>query len=268
MASSHSGNSLSRRIRFPWRGGGVKFAKIFNQTTRLGIIAIERSVGMKAVYYEAFGDAGVLKLGSLPTPTPGPGQVLVQIAATSVNPIDRRLRAGELQSFFKTTFPIIPGWDLAGRITALGPEVVGWEVGEAVAGLAFDWTLQHGTYAEFVPVSVNSICRIPNDMTFIQAAALPLVSLTAWQAIVEEAELMRGQSVFIQAGAGGVGSVAISIARQIGAKIYTTTRSRNFEYVRERRRHRYRLLVGRLDGEDPSERSGGDRPSHSGDRRR
>lgn len=189
---------------------------------------------MKAVFYEEFGTADVLRIGDRPRPKAGAGQVLVKVAAAGVNPIDRRLRAGELQDFFDRTWPIIPGWDFAGTIAATGEGVSAWEVGERVMGLAFTWHLHHGTYAEYVPVDVTAITRIPDAFSFVTAAALPLVSLTAWQALSEFSGLGSGKSVLIQAGAGGVGSVAISMARYLGARIYTTTRETNWDYVRQR----------------------------------
>jgi NADPH:quinone reductase-like Zn-dependent oxidoreductase len=187
---------------------------------------------MRAVYYEGFGSPEVLQVGELPTPEPGVGQVLVQVAATSVNPIDRRLRSGELQEFFKRTFPVVPGWDVAGRIVKLGEGVTDWAIGDDVVGLGFTWQLQHGGCAEFMPIDVTAITRKPAELTFQQAAALPLVGLTAWQALTENADIQPGQSVFIQAGAGGLGSVAIGLAKHLGAKVYTTTRAANFDYVK------------------------------------
>ena len=189
---------------------------------------------MKAAFYEEFGPPEVLQIGERPKPVPAADEVLVQVAAAGVNPIDRRLRNGELQPFFQREWPIIPGWDLAGRIVEVGADVDGWQVGDEIAGLAFLWKLQHGTYAEYVPVKASAIARKPASLSFVQAAALPLVSLTAWESLAEYAELKAGQSVLIQAGAGGLGSVAIPIARHLGAKIYTTARQKNFDYVRDR----------------------------------
>lgn len=189
---------------------------------------------MKAVYYKEFGDATVLELGERPVAEPGNREVLVKIAAAGVNPIDRRLRNGELTDYFQRTWPIIPGWDFSGEIVGLGKDVGDWKVGEKVAGLAFTWSLHHGTYAEYIPVSIDSIARLPGNMSFRQGAALPLVSLTAWQALHEFSGLRSGQSVLIQAGAGGVGSVAIAMAKHLGATIYTTTRAANFDYVKAR----------------------------------
>jgi NADPH2:quinone reductase len=189
---------------------------------------------MRAVYYEEFGTPDVLKLGERPVPTPAADEVLVQVAAAGVNPIDRRLRNGELQTFFTREWPIIPGWDVAGRILDVGSGVSGWKKGEDIVGLAFTWSLHHGTYAEYVPVKAASIARKPRELSFTEAAALPLVSLTAWESLAEYAQLKAGQTVLIQAGAGGLGSVALSIARHLGAKVYTTTRTENFDYVRAR----------------------------------
>ena len=187
---------------------------------------------VQAVYYREFGDADVLEIGARPVPVPGPDQVLVKVAAAGVNPIDRRLRAGELERFFKRTWPIVPGWDFAGTIASVGAEVGGWQPGDEVLGLAFSWALGAGTYAEYVPVAAGAIAARPAELDVFEAAAIPLVSLTAWQALVEFGRLARGQSVLIQAGAGGVGSIAIPIAKYLGARVYTTASARNLDYVR------------------------------------
>ena len=187
---------------------------------------------MKAIFYEQHGAADVLQVGERPTPEPQDHEVLVEVVATSVNPIDRRLRGGELQEYITRTFPVVPGWDLAGRIVKVGEKVTDWQVGDEVLGLAFTWSIQHGSYAEYCPIDAASITRKPESINFEQAAALPLVSLTAWQALSEFGQLQAGQSVFIQAGAGGVGSVAIPMAKHLGAKVYTTTSAKNSDYVK------------------------------------
>ena len=186
---------------------------------------------MKAVYYHEHGAPEVLQVGELPVPEPGPGQVLVQVGAAGVNPIDRRLRSGELQEYISRTYPVVPGWDMAGRIVKLGEGVSDWQLGDEVMGLAFTWAIQHGSYAEYAPIDATAITRKPPGFSFQQAASLPLVSLTAWQALAEFGNLQPGQSVLIQAGAGGVGSMAIPIARHLGARVYTTAREANFDYV-------------------------------------
>jgi len=187
---------------------------------------------MRAIYYTTHGDAGVLTAGELPTPPIESHQVLVRVAAAGVNPIDRRLRAGELQEYISRTFPVVPGWDFSGVIVAVGEEVEDWRVGDEVVGLAFNWSIQHGTYAEFVPVDATAIAKKTSALSFTDGAALPLVSLTAWQSLAEYGELREGQSVFIQAGAGGIGSVAIPMAKHLGCRVYTTCSAGNRDYVK------------------------------------
>jgi NADPH:quinone reductase-like Zn-dependent oxidoreductase len=189
---------------------------------------------MKAIYYDNHGGPEVLQYGDLPRPEPGTNEVLVQVAAASVNPIDRRLRGGELQEYISRTFPVVPGWDLAGRIVAVGAEVTGWNIGDDVVGLAFTWSIQHGTYAEYATVNAESIAHKPQSLSFHEAAALPLVSLTAWQSVKEFGDLQPGQTALIQAGAGGLGSMAIPMAKYLGAKVYTTASAHNAQYVTSR----------------------------------
>jgi len=187
---------------------------------------------VRAVYYETHGEAQVLQVGELDKPPCGPNQVLVEVVAAGVNPIDRRLRAGELQEYIQRTFPVVPGFDVAGRIAEVGSDVADWQVGDEIMGLAFTWSIQHGTYAEFAPVEASAIARKPANASFIQAAGIPLVSLTAWQSLLEFGQLGPGKTVLIQAGAGGVGSVAIPMAKHLGATVYTTASAGNADYVR------------------------------------
>lgn len=187
---------------------------------------------MRAVFYDSHGGPEVLQLGDLPIPVPADDEVLVQVAASAVNPIDRRLRAGELQEYITRTFPVVPGWDVSGIIVEVGENVSHWKKGDAIVGLAFTWAIQHGTYAEYAPVAASAIAAKPEALAFDAAAALPLVSLTAWQALAEFGELQPGQTILIQAGAGGLGSIAIQIAKHLGAIVYTTASARNADYVR------------------------------------
>jgi len=187
---------------------------------------------MRAVYYESHGTADVLQIGELEKPSCSAEQVLVEVAAAGVNPIDRRLRAGELQEYIQRTFPVTPGFDFSGRIAEVGEAVADWQVGDEIMGLAFTWSIQHGTYAEFAPVDAAAIARKPLNASFAQAAGIPLVSLTAWQSLLEFGRLSAGKTVLIQAGAGGVGSVAIPMAKYLGATVYTTASAANADYVR------------------------------------
>ena len=187
---------------------------------------------MKAVYYEEFGGADVLKVGERPMPKIEPNEVLVQMAAASINPIDRRLRGGELQDFFQREWPITPGWDMSGRIAKVGDDVKDWKEGDDIIGLAFNWKLGNGTNAEYAPVAADSITAKPKNATFSQAACIPLVGLTAWQSLFEYGEVKEGQKVFIQAGAGGLGNIAIQLAKHAGAHVYTTSREANHAYLK------------------------------------
>lgn len=187
---------------------------------------------MKAAYYQKHGGPEVLQVGELRVPEPAPDEVLVQVIAAGINPIDRRLRGGELTEYISRTFPVVPGWDLAGRIAQVGSAVQGWKAGDEVVGLAFTWSIQHGTNAEFATVKAESISAKPRALSFDMAGALPLVSLTAWQALAEFGEVKPGQKLLIQAGAGGLGSAAIPIAKHLGAIVYTTCSAANADYVR------------------------------------
>lgn len=187
---------------------------------------------MRAVFYHEHGGPEVLTVGELPIPEPAADEVLVKVAAAGINPIDRRLRSGELSEYITRTFPVVPGWDLSGRIEKLGDNVSGWAKGDDVVGLAFTWSIQHGTNAEYATVSASSIAKKPPSLSFLQAGALPLVCLTAWQSLAEFGQLQAGQSVLIQAGSGGVGSVAIPIAKHLGATVYTTCSAKNKDYVK------------------------------------
>lgn len=189
---------------------------------------------MKAVIYEEFGSPQVLKVAERDVPDIGSEQVLLEVAAAGVNPIDRRLRSGELSDFFQYSWPVTPGWDVAGRVKAVGSEVTKWQVGDAVCGLGFTWNVGAGSYAEYMAIDADSLAPKPDNLSFIEAAALPLVSLTAWQSLAESSAVKEGSKVFIQAGAGGIGSVSLAIAKHLGAETYTTTREKNFDYVRAR----------------------------------
>jgi NADPH2:quinone reductase len=202
--------------------------------TRINTASLARSKEertMKAVFYNEHGTADGLHIGELPTLPIADDEGLVEVAAAGVNPIDRRRRSGELQEYITRTFPVVPGWDLAGRIVKTGQAVDGWNFGDDVVGLAFTWSIQHGSYAQYAPVKASSIAAKPASLSFIEPAALPLVSLTAWQSLREFADLKPGQSALIQAGAGGAGSVAIGIAKHLGATVYTTASAKNRDYI-------------------------------------
>jgi NADPH2:quinone reductase len=188
---------------------------------------------MKAVTLERFGGANELHLADLPTPTPLPNEVQIQVAYTAVNPVDWKIREGHLKQMFPYRFPIIPGWDAAGTITAVGSKVTNFKVGDEVYAYCRKPTVQWGTYAEYVCFDAENVALKPKKLSFAQAASIPLVGLTAWQALFDVAKLQPGESILIHAGAGGVGSLAIEFAKNVGATVYTTCSEKNKDYVKK-----------------------------------
>lgn len=196
-------------------------------------MAIQQQVTtMKAIIMRDFGDANQLKMEQVEVPMPGPEEVQIQIAYTAVNPVDWKIRNGLLQKRLPHQFPIIPGWDAAGIVTAVGEKVTQFQLGDDVFAYCRKPVIQWGTYAEYICYPAKDVAKKPNNLSFAQAAAIPLAGLTAWQALFDAANLKKHESILIQAGAGGVGSLAIQFAKLAGAYVITTAREQNHEYVR------------------------------------
>ncbi|MFW7381231.1 MAG: NADP-dependent oxidoreductase [Oligoflexus sp.] len=187
---------------------------------------------MKAITYDTFGDSSVLKISELPDPEPGRGEVLIRLSHTSVNPVDWKIRLGYLKDAFPHSFPIIPGWDASGEVIALGEDVDEYSVGELVYAYARLPLVQNGTYAEKIVLPANFLARKPNSINAAEAAAVPLVGLTAYQSLKNIAQLKAGEKALILGGAGGVGSFAVQFAKIMGAEVTATTSRLNFDYVR------------------------------------
>jgi NADPH:quinone reductase-like Zn-dependent oxidoreductase len=184
---------------------------------------------MKAVRVHAYGGPEVLTFEDVPCPTPGRGEVLIKVAATTVNPFDCALRAGYLSGMLPIVMPYIPGTDIAGVVEAVGPGVEEFRPGDRV--FARGGVMRDGSSAEFTVVPESDLALSPASLDPIHAAALPHVTLTAWQALFELAGLSAGQTVLIHGAAGGVGHVAVQLAKWRGAHVIGTT-SRNEEFVR------------------------------------
>ncbi|WP_271852302.1 NADP-dependent oxidoreductase [Planococcus maritimus] len=184
---------------------------------------------MKAIVIDQYGGKEQLKEREVETPAISAHQVLVEVHATSINPIDWKLREGYLKEMLPWDFPIILGWDVAGVVKEVGDEVRHYHPGDRV--FARPATTRQGTYAEFVPVDENLLARMPESMSFEEGAAIPLTGLTAWQCLVETGQIKKGDKVLIHAGAGGVGSMAIQIANSIGCYVATTASDKNDELV-------------------------------------
>jgi NADPH2:quinone reductase len=184
---------------------------------------------MKAMTLNSFGDANSFELRDVPKPVPGAGQVLVRVHATSINPLDYQVRRGDYRDY--VPLPAITGHDISGVVEAVGPAVTAFTPGDEVwyTPQIFDGP---GSYAEYHVASENIIAKKPVSLSHLEAASLSLVGGTVWEALVGRAALRVGESILIHGGAGGVGHVAIQVAKAIGAKVFTTVRGDNFEFVR------------------------------------
>jgi NADPH:quinone reductase-like Zn-dependent oxidoreductase len=185
---------------------------------------------MKAVRYHSYGDSNVLVYEDADRPVAGPGQVVVQVAGTSFNPVDAAIRAGLLQQVFPVAFPHIPNFDVAGVVTEVGEGVSGWSVGDAV--VAFLPMTEPGAAAEYVAAPAEALAAAPRTVELASAAALPSAGLAAWQALFEHAGLKTGQSVLINGAGGAVGGYAVQLAEQAGATVTATASARSHDRVR------------------------------------
>jgi NADPH:quinone reductase-like Zn-dependent oxidoreductase len=186
---------------------------------------------MKAIVMRRYGGPEVLDFIDLETPKPNPRDVLVRMRAASINPIETKIRAGAQRLMIRYNLPWVLGLDLSGVVEALGTEVTDFKLGDEVCA-SLDYK-RPGSYAEAVLVDQSLLARKPKSLSFEQAAALPLAGLTAWQSLVSTASIQAGERVFIQAGAGGVGHLAIQIAKARGAWVATTASARNSDFLRK-----------------------------------
>jgi NADPH2:quinone reductase len=178
---------------------------------------------MKAAYYEKTGDPEVIQYGELPTPTPKAGEVLVKVGAASLNPIDTYIRSGAVN--MPLPKPFIPGCDLAGKVEALGPGVKRFKAGHRVWGSNQGLLGRHGTFAEYAAVNEDWLYPTPAGVSDEQAAAVALVGITAHVGLFHCAKLLAGETVFVNGGTGGVGSMVLQMTKAVGAKVITTVGS-------------------------------------------
>ena len=185
---------------------------------------------MQALQLKKYGGLDHAAFVELPRPTPGPGELLVRVHAVGLNPIDNLIPKGDFKPILKTRLPATLGSDLAGVVVAVGGGVTRFRVGDAVYASIFD--TPHGSLAEFAIVPEQAAALKPANLDFVQAASIPMVGLTAWQAMHERMQLKPGQKVFIPAGSGGIGTFALQLAKYLGARVGTTTSTANVELVR------------------------------------
>lgn len=188
---------------------------------------------MRAASYDQYGGPEVLGVGEVPDPPVGPDTVLIRARATSVNPVDWKVRQGYLQGAFPHHLPIIPGWDVAGVVEQVGPAVrTALTEGDEVWGYVRRDDIAHGTAAELVPAPERTVSRKPTGMSFEEAASVPLAGLTAWQALTEAMRVSEGERVLVHAASGGVGQFAVQIAAALGAEVVGTASPANADLVR------------------------------------
>ncbi|WP_411107043.1 NADP-dependent oxidoreductase [Streptomyces sp. cmx-4-9] len=186
---------------------------------------------MKAITYNAYGTPANLALVEVPRPKVGPGEVLVRVRAAGVNPVDWKVAAGYLDPILEVRYPVIPGWDVAGVVEAVGEDTFDYAVGDEVYGYVRKEWVELGTYAELVSAPVRTLARKPRELTFEQAAGLPLAGLTAYQSLTR-AGLKAGESVVIHSAAGGTGSFGVQIAVALGLRVIGTAGAHNHDYLR------------------------------------
>lgn len=186
---------------------------------------------MKAFIVDRYGKDAALRAAEWPEPEIGDRAVLVRVEAAGVNPLDVKIMAGEFRQILPYRPPFVLGHDLAGVVERVGPAVRGFQLGDQVYARPDKDRI--GTFADLIAVDERDLARKPAGLTMAQAASLPLVALTAWQALVEKADVRPGQKVLVHAGSGGVGTIAIQLAHYLGAHVATTTSTPNVGWVRE-----------------------------------
>ena len=185
---------------------------------------------MKALVFKRYGGPDQVAFADIPRPVPQPDEILVQVHAAGLNPVDNMTRAGKMKTILRFQLPATLGSDVAGIVLEVGNRVTRFKPGDAVFASIFG--LGTGSLAEFAVVPENAAALKPARLDFVQAASIPMVGLTSWQALKERAHLRPGQKVFIPAGAGGIGTFAIQLAKYLGAKVATTTSAGNVALVR------------------------------------
>lgn len=184
---------------------------------------------MKAYFIDRYGKQNG-RMDDVPEPLPGSHDVLIEVHAASVNVLDSKIRSGEFKLILPYSFPLVLGNDCAGVVIEVGAAVKGFKPGDAVYARVPEQRI--GTFAQRVAVNENAVALKPANVSMEQAAGIPLVALTAWQALVDIARLQKGQKVLIHAGSGGVGTIAIQLAKHLGAVVATTTSTTNVEWVK------------------------------------
>ncbi len=188
---------------------------------------------MKAVYIESFAPQGNIKVGQLPKPEPGEGEVSIAVEYAGVNPVDGKVAQGLLKERLPHQFPLILGWEASGSVHSLGKNATGVSIGDKIYTYCRKPTVQHGSFAQYLTVLASDIAIVPQSLSMAEAAAVPLSGLTAWQSLFEKAHLKPDEKILIHAGGGGVGSFAIQWAKFSGAYVIVTASKEKEKYVKQ-----------------------------------
>ncbi|MFF9032337.1 NADP-dependent oxidoreductase [Streptomyces iakyrus] len=187
---------------------------------------------MKAISYSRYGGPEALAFGEVRDPKVGPDAVLVKVRAAAVNPVDWKAREGYLDGILAPVFPVVPGWDVSGVVVRPGVAVSEFSAGDEVIGYVREDFLSRGTFAEYVAAPLRTLARKPRNLSFEEAAGLPLVGLTAYQVLINVLQVKRGETVLVHAAAGGVGSIAVQLGVHLGARVIGTASESNHDFVR------------------------------------
>jgi NADPH:quinone reductase-like Zn-dependent oxidoreductase len=192
-------------------------------------VAQSHAPTMKAVVVHEYGGPEMLKYEDAPRPEPKENEVLVRMIAAGVNPVDALIRSGKFAKFFGTTLPLVPGYDIAGIVEKAGSKISKLKVGDPI----YAYVMWGGGYAEYALANEGEAAIKPKSLNFVEAAAVPLAALTAWQALIDVAKLAAGQTVLVHGGSGGVGSFAIQIAKARGARVIATASTPNQDLLKD-----------------------------------
>lgn len=185
---------------------------------------------MKAFLINKYDKKAKLLLEEVPMPTVKDNEVLLEVHASGLNQLDSKIRSGEFKLILPYKFPLIMGHEAAGTIIQIGKNIKNFKVGDQVYARTADFHI--GTLAEYIALIEHDVALKPNNLSMLEAASVPLVALTAWQALVDIGNLQKGQKVFIQAGSGGVGTIAIQLAKHLGASVATTASEKSFDMLK------------------------------------
>lgn len=188
---------------------------------------------MRAAFYEDFGELDNIQTGNMERPDPGEGEVLIRVKSAGVNPVDAAVARGMLKDAIPAEFPVIPGWDVAGVVENRGHAARRFQEGDKVYAYARRPVIQHGTFAEYISLPESYLARTPGKISIEEAGGIPLVGLTAYQSLFDAGSLKEGETLLILGASGGVGSVAIQLAKNAGATVIGVASEKNHDYMKE-----------------------------------